>query len=101
MKPTGIYSNVDLQLLPKCSATTPCEAREILSRHAATAQSGPSKTGTPGTSPLISEQIPNKLVKHIIKLSTLTLRTLRAEKPFRPKREIKTLNENTVCLLFG
>ena len=101
MKPTGIYSNVDLQLLPKCSATTPCEAREILSRHAATAQSGPSKTGTPGTSPLISEQIPNKLVKHIIKLSTLTLRTLRAEKSFRPKREIKTLDENTVCLLFG
>ena len=99
MKPTGIYSNIDLQLLPKCSAAEPCEYRQNLSFHPVTAQSGPSSTGAPGVTYLTSQCIPNKLVKHIVKLATTTLQTSQAEENFRPERIVRTLNQSSAELL--
>jgi hypothetical protein len=50
-KPTYIWTNAPISggSLPTCTAADPCETRAFLGRHRQTAQSGPTRGGTPGS----------------------------------------------------
>ena len=63
-KPTTIWSSVPLQLL-HCKHT-PCPAMKRYGIHLYTAQSGPSKTGTPGTPKVDSYTVPPLLMMYIL-----------------------------------
>jgi hypothetical protein len=63
-KPTTIWSSVPLQLL-HCKHT-PCPAMKRYGIHLYTAQSGPSKTGTPGTPKVESYTVPPLLMMYIL-----------------------------------
>ena len=66
MKLTCIWTNAPISPLRRCSHAHPCKERAERGRHPVTAQSGPSKSGTPGSgSDVAVYLIPQKLLAQL------------------------------------
>ena len=100
-KPTSIWSNLDLSVLNlKSCKTTPCLQRLIEVRHSVTAQSGPSRDGTPGTPVEQSMTVPPRLLQilfeHAVSCLYLELPDL---SPLRKWVSINQIQCYPVCLV--
>ena len=100
-KPTSIWSNLDLSVLDlKSCKTTPCLQRLIEVRHSTTAQSGPSRDGTPGTPVEQSMTVPPRLLQilfeHAVSCLYLELPDL---SPLRKWVSINQIQCYPVCLV--
>ena len=75
MKPTNLWTNAPIGVLPYCSAQTPCAHVSESGRHPRTSQTGPSRradgTVARGTPARVSQNMPFRLLRHIV--STVAL----------------------------
>ena len=70
-KETDIWTNLDVELRPRCAMCSPCHWMRTLGRHPRVAQSGPSSDGRPGIPTAEAYTVPPNLIR---KLFTAALR---------------------------